>query len=73
MYDSSHILEVEPLEVQEDLSYKEQLVQILDHKEKVLRSKVIPLVKVLWRNYMVEEATWARESEMRELYPSLFS
>ena len=26
-------------------------MQIVDHKEHVLRSKVIPLVKVLWKNH----------------------
>ena len=26
-----------------------------------MRNKVIPLVKVLWRNHLVEEATWEPE------------
>lgn len=47
-------------------------VQILDKKDKALRNKVIPLVKVLWRNHKVEEATWEREDEMRVKYPHLF-
>ncbi|KAL5576778.1 hypothetical protein UlMin_018477 [Ulmus minor] len=70
--DPSHVLEHEPIEVHEDLSYEEKPVQILDRKEKALRNKVIPLVKVLWRNHKIEEATWEREDEMREKYPSLF-
>ncbi|KAL5552742.1 hypothetical protein UlMin_040143 [Ulmus minor] len=43
----SHVLENEPIEVHEDLTYEEQLVQILDRKDKSLRNKVIPLVKFL--------------------------
>ncbi|KAL5547118.1 hypothetical protein UlMin_006805 [Ulmus minor] len=70
--DPSHVLEHEPIEVHEDLTYEEKPVQILDRKEKTLRNKVIPLVKVLWRNHKIEEATWEREDEMREKYPSLF-
>ncbi|KAL5558049.1 hypothetical protein UlMin_034260 [Ulmus minor] len=70
--DSSHVLEHEPIEVHEDLTYEEKPVQILDRKEKTLRNKVIPLVKILWRNHKIEEATWEREDEMREKYPSLF-
>ncbi|KAL5559110.1 hypothetical protein UlMin_035321 [Ulmus minor] len=70
--DPSHVLEHEPIEVHEDLSYEEQPVQILDKKEKTLRNKVIPLVKVLWRNHKVEEATWEREDDMRKRYPHLF-
>ncbi|KAL5552654.1 hypothetical protein UlMin_040055 [Ulmus minor] len=53
----SHILEHEPIEVQEDLTYQEKSVQILDRKEKTLRNKVISLVKILWQNHKVEEAT----------------
>ncbi|KAL5567956.1 hypothetical protein UlMin_024531 [Ulmus minor] len=55
--DPSHVLENELIEVHEDLTYEEQSVQILDRKDKTLRNKVIPLVKVLWRNHKVEEAT----------------
>ncbi|KAL5544529.1 hypothetical protein UlMin_008313 [Ulmus minor] len=70
--DPTHVLEHEPIEVHEDLTYEEQPVQILDRKEKTLRNKAIPLVKVLWRNHKVEEATWEREDEMRVKYPHLF-
>ena len=51
-------MESEPIKVHEDLTYEEQPVQILDRKDKTLRNKVILLVKVLWRNHKVEEATW---------------
>ena len=70
--DPSHVLESEPIEVREDLTYKEQPVQILDQNNKALRNKVLPLVKVLWRNHKVEEATWEREDGMRAKYPHLF-
>ena len=66
------MLESEPIEVREDLTNEEQPVQILVRKDKALRNKVIPLVKVLWRNHKVEEATWEREDEMRIKYPHLF-
>ncbi|KAL5582903.1 hypothetical protein UlMin_015345 [Ulmus minor] len=70
--DPSHVLEHEPIQVNEDLTYEEKSVQILDRKDKTLRNKVIPLVKVLWRNHKVEEATWEREDDMRISYPELF-
>ena len=54
----------EDLELQTNLSFEEQPVQILDKKDKVLRNKTIPLVKVLRRNSKVEEATWELESAM---------
>ncbi|XP_060965562.1 uncharacterized protein LOC133034487 [Cannabis sativa] len=70
--DPMHVLSYEMLELQPDLSYDEQPVQILDRKEKVLRTKTISLVKVLWRNSKVEEATWELEFDMRAQHPELF-
>ncbi|KAL5540066.1 hypothetical protein UlMin_045796 [Ulmus minor] len=58
--------------IDEKLSYEERPVRILDRKTKELRNKTVALVKVLWRNHAVEEATWEREDEMREKYPNLF-
>jgi hypothetical protein len=55
--DPSHVVEYESLKIGGDLSYQEQPVQILDRREQVLHSKMIPLVKVLWRNHLHEEAT----------------
>ncbi|KAL5567473.1 hypothetical protein UlMin_024048 [Ulmus minor] len=68
----SHVLEQEPIEIHEDLSLQERLVRILDFKVKTLRNKEISLVKVLWRNQTIEEATWERKQDMRASYPELF-
>ena len=70
--DKSHVLEQEPIEIHKDLSFEEKPVRILDHKTKTLRNKEIPLVKVLWRNQKMEEATWEREDDMKASYPELF-
>uniref|UniRef100_A0A2N9IE13 Integrase catalytic domain-containing protein n=1 Tax=Fagus sylvatica TaxID=28930 RepID=A0A2N9IE13_FAGSY len=70
--DPSHILSYEPLQVQEDLSYEEMPMEILDRKDQVLRNKTIRLVKVLWRNHSAGEASWEREDEMQSKYPHLF-
>ena len=51
----------------------EQPVRILDRKERTHRNKVVPLVRVLWRNPIVEESTWELESEMKDKYPHLFA
>ena len=44
----SHVIQLQAIQIQEDMSYKEKPVEILDQKMKILRSKEIPLVKVLW-------------------------
>ncbi|KAL5540026.1 hypothetical protein UlMin_046190 [Ulmus minor] len=64
VHDPSHVLQQEPVEIDEKLSYEERPVEILDRKSKELMNKTIHLVKVLWRNHTVEEATWEREDEM---------
>ncbi|TYJ96313.1 pol protein [Cucumis melo var. makuwa] len=69
--DPSHVVDYEPLEIDENLSYVEQPVEILAREVKTLRNKEIPLVKVLWRNHRIEEATWEREDVMRSRYPEL--
>jgi hypothetical protein len=71
--DPAHILYAQPITLREDLAYIEEPVQILDRREQVLRNKTIPLVKVLWRNHNVEEATWEPEELMRQQYPYLFN
>lgn len=63
----------EPIQVEKDLSYEEIHVQIVDKKEQVLRNKVIPYVKVIWRNHSVEEATWELEDKIKQNDPHLFS
>ena len=45
--DLSHVLREQPVQLKENLTYEETPVQIVDRKEHVLRTKVIPLVKVL--------------------------
>jgi len=63
---------IEDIDLQPDSSYEERPVAILDHSERRLRSKVVPLVRVQWEHHNVEESTWEREADMRERYPDLF-
>jgi hypothetical protein len=66
------IVKYEPLGIQEGLTYVEEPVKIVDKKEQVLCTKTIPIIKVLWRNHGVEEASWEAEHDMRSRYPHLF-
>ena len=45
--DPNHILTTEEIDLQEDLTFKEEPIEILDRKEKKLRTKIVPLVKLL--------------------------
>ena len=72
MSDPSHVLKYDTIELQKDLSYEERPVSILDRGMKQLRSKSIPIVKVLWSNSSEHEATWELEEDMQGRYPELF-
>jgi hypothetical protein len=47
-------------------------VKIMHKKEQVLRTKTISVIKILWRNHGVEEASWEAEQDMQCNYPYLF-
>ena len=70
--DPSLVLQSDPVQLKENLTYEEKPIQILDQKKKELRNKKVALVKVLWCNHSVEESTWERKDEMRAKYPELF-
>ena len=61
------------IEFQDDLTFREEPVEILDRKVKMLRTKAIPMVKVFLKNHEVREATWEIEEQMRKQYPQLFN
>ena len=67
--DPSHVLREQPVQLKENLNYEETPMQIVDRKDQMLRSKVIPLVKVLWKNHESEAATWEPKSQMHRHYP----
>ncbi|KAK4709743.1 hypothetical protein R3W88_004256 [Solanum pinnatisectum] len=70
--DPVSILPLEGLGVDESLYYEEVLVEILDRQVKRLRNNEVASVKVLWRNHLVEGATWEAKADMMSRYPHLF-
>ena len=70
--DPSHVLKDSEIQVSEDLTYVEEPVSIVDQKIKQLRNRAIPMVKVIWKNHGITEATWETEEKMRKNYPHLF-
>ena len=67
--DQSHVVSLETIELRSNLTYEEKPVEILAREVRELLNKRIPLVKVLWRNHKIEEATWESEEGMRQQYP----
>jgi len=71
--DPSHVLEEPPVELNSELKFEVQPIEILDRQVRMLRNKAIPMVKILWRNDQIEEVTWETEQFMRQQYPYMFT
>ncbi|WMV09135.1 hypothetical protein MTR67_002520 [Solanum verrucosum] len=70
--DQVSIIPIDGLGVDESLSYEEVPVEILDWQVKRLRNKEVASLKVLWRNHLVEGATWEVKADLMSRYPHLF-
>jgi hypothetical protein len=66
-------VDYEALDLQEDLSYREYPVRILDEAERKTRRQTIKFLKIQWSHHSEQEATWEREDKLRSEYPSFFS
>nr|AAV43998.1 hypothetical protein [Oryza sativa Japonica Group] len=64
---------LEQIEVQEDLTYVEKPIRILETSERRTRNRVIRFCKVQWSNHSEEESTWEREDELKSAHPHLFA
>src|ERR1041385_545249 len=60
----------ETLDLQDDLSYREYHVRILDSAERVTRHQKIRFLKVQWSHHSEKDATWEREDLLRAEYPT---
>jgi hypothetical protein len=66
----TEIVETRAIEIEPDLSYTEQPIQILDTKERVTRRKKIKMYKILWDHHTEEEVTWEIESYLQRNFPN---
>ena len=62
----------EDIDLQEDLSYREHPVAILEETERKTCNKSIKFLKVKCSQHSDREATWEREDHLRYEYPEFF-
>ena len=67
-----HVIQWDSVLLDQNLTFEEEPITILDRQIRKLRSKEIASVKVQRKHRQVEEATWETESDMRSKYPHLF-
>ena len=60
----------ETLDLQDDLSYREYPIRILDSVERLTRCQKIKFLKVQWSHHSEKETTWEREDRLLAEYPT---
>ena len=66
--DPVHGVDHEALNLQQDLTYREYPIRILDEAERKTRRQTIKFLKVQWSHHSESEATWEREDRLRSEY-----
>ncbi|GJZ21606.1 putative reverse transcriptase domain-containing protein, partial [Tanacetum coccineum] len=64
---------LDEIEIDENLRFVEEPIEIVDRDVKKLKRRRIPLVKVRWNSRQGAEYTWEREDQFQKKYPHLFS
>ncbi|KAD2805491.1 hypothetical protein E3N88_38868 [Mikania micrantha] len=70
--DETLIVPLDEIQVDEQLRFVEEPVEIMDREVKQLKQSKIPIVKVRWNSKRGPEFTWEREDQMMRKYPHLF-
>ena len=52
--------------------FSHEPLHILDKREVQLQNHTIVQLKVQWKHFKADEATWENEATMKKAYPSLF-
>ena len=55
--DPSHVIDHSDLILDIDASFEVKPVRVVNHSERVLRGKSIPLVRILWSQHGIQEET----------------
>jgi hypothetical protein len=73
VHDANHIIVWSMIQVESKGEFLPEPQCILDRKETLLLNRTIAQVKVQWKHFGPDEATWEMEDAMRQAYPILFT
>jgi hypothetical protein len=73
VHDSNHIIDWSVIQVELEGEFLPEPQCILDKKETPLKNQTIAEVKVRWKHFGLDEATWEMEDAMRQAYPFLLT
>ena len=71
--DVDHVIELYVLQVEPDGEFQQEPPCILQKKVLMLQNQAIEQVKVKWKHFGPDEATWEMAYQMWAMYPSLFA
>ena len=72
VYDSKHVIDWSLLQVEHEGEFAPEPLHILDKREVQLWKCTIVQLKVQWKHFEVDEATWENEATIRKACPALF-
>ena len=70
---SNHVIDWYVIQVEPEGEFQTEPLHILDKKVTVLRNRAVGHVKVQWKHYGPNEATWELEDAMRVAHLFLFN
>jgi hypothetical protein len=60
------------VQVEPKVKFQVEPLRILERREITLWNRVVPEVKVQWKHFSPEEATWELEGDLQKSHPILF-
>ncbi|KAI3675482.1 hypothetical protein L1987_85072 [Smallanthus sonchifolius] len=70
--DETLVIPLEEIQIDDQLHFVEEPIEIMDREVKQLKQSRIPIVKVRWNSRRGPEFTWEREDQFKRKYPHLF-
>ena len=72
VYDTKHVVYWSLLQVEPIGEFSPEPIHILDKREVHLRKCTVVQLKMQWKQFEADEATWENEATMRNGYPTFF-
>jgi hypothetical protein len=72
VHDPTHMIDWNLVQVEPEGEFQVEPLRILDQREITLRNRVVAQVKVQWKHFSPEEATWELEGDLWKSHPILF-
>jgi hypothetical protein len=72
IHDPTHMIDWNLVQVEPEDEFQVEPLCVLDRREITLRNRAVAQVKVQWKHFSPEEATWELEGYLRKYHPIMF-